>query len=106
MVDEILNTLTKGEHSRTVNLIEERKKLDEEEAIRRRQQEEYDSRIRNEWSLVETLGFTNVQVTDERGAESHHSGPIDFESVKSLRELGIDTSFIDVVKTNLNHGHG
>ena len=106
MVDEILDTLTKGEHSKTVDLIEERKKLDEEEAMRRRAQEEYEARVREEWTFVESLGLTNVPVTDaEVETSAEGSEPIDFEAVKSLRDLGIDTSFIDDIKTNLSSGY-
>ncbi|CAG7717210.1 unnamed protein product [Allacma fusca] len=89
MVDEILNTLTRGEHSKTVNVIEERKKIQIEEAHARKVQEELDT----EWNYVSTMSFTDDSYKQE--APECDNEQIDFDAVKSLNDLGIDTSFVD-----------
>ena len=91
MVDEILNTLTRGEHSKTVNLIEERKKLQEEEEKQKKIQEE----LSTEWNYITSL---NLAPGDENSSSQSAETPaddIDFDAVRSLSELGIDTSFVD-----------
>jgi len=93
MVDEILDTITKGEHRKTVNFIQERKKVEEEEAALRRQQEEFSQQLESEWhqlgeSSVQTLG-TNVN----------------FESLQSLNDLGIDTQFLNEFQVSENAGY-
>jgi len=93
MVDEVLNTLTKGEHSRTVDLIKERKRMEEEELKIKKAQEEYERKIKDEWKMID-LGFKSTQ-------EETPSEEIDFEGLKSLREIGIDTNFIDAIKPKL-----
>ena len=91
MVDEILNTLTRGEHSKTVNLIEERKKLQEEEERQKKLQEE----LSTEWNYVTSLSFTPGDGSSNSQPTESPADDIDFDAVRSLSELGIDTSFVD-----------
>lgn len=69
MVDNLLDLMTGGDHRRTKRVLEERRRLKEEE-----------ERIRQlmEPSVPQT---SNVNV--------------DFQSLRTLSELGIDTSFLD-----------
>jgi len=98
MVDQVLDTLTKGEHSRTVALIEERKKMEEEEDKLRRKQEAYEASIREEWKFVEGIGLPpSAPIQEETGRTE--DGLIDFESLKTLgADLGIETKFIEELK--------
>ncbi len=78
MVDEILDTITKGEHRKTVNFIDERKRVEAEETRLRMQQEELTSQLEMEWQDAVTSVPT-----------------INMDSLKSLGDIGIDTQFLD-----------
>ncbi|KAK6624509.1 hypothetical protein RUM44_011368 [Polyplax serrata] len=69
MVDNLLDLMTGGDHRRTKRVLEERRRLKEEEERIRQLMEPSPSRT------------SNVSV--------------DFQSLRSLSELGIDTSFLD-----------
>lgn len=72
MVDNLLDVLTGGDHRRTKRFIEERRRLREEE-----------ERIRQ---LMEPPVQPSTPVN------------IDFQSLKSLSDLGIETDFIDEIE--------
>lgn len=76
MVDEILDTITKGEHRKTVNLIEERKRIENEEIRLKIQQDELTSQLEMEWQTQTTP-------------------TISLESLQTLGDIGIDTKFLD-----------
>lgn len=76
MVDNLLDLMTGGDHRRTKRYIEDRRRLREEE-----------ERIRQ---LMEPAAPPPV-------CES-----VDFESLKTLSELGIDTSFLDALGKGLD----
>lgn len=97
MVDEVLDTLTKGEHSRTVDIIGERKKMEAEEEAIRRQQQAYEDSIRQEWKFVESMGLPESGLGEEVSAEENEL--IDFDGLKSLEEdLGISIKFVEDLK--------
>ncbi|ODM88433.1 Bromodomain-containing protein 7 [Orchesella cincta] len=89
MVDELLDTVTKGEHKRTVNVVEERKRVEEEEARIRREQEEFQEQLDMEWE-------------NATKAEASSASNDNFDSLRSLSELGIDTSFVEEFKDTGN----
>lgn len=86
MVDELLDTVTKGEHKRTVNVVEERKRLHEEEERIKKEQEEFTRQLEMEWENATKTSQNPVPVDDN------------LESLRSLSELGIDTSFVEDFK--------
>ncbi|CAL8070209.1 unnamed protein product [Orchesella dallaii] len=88
MVDELLDTVTKGEHKRTVNVVEERKRVEDEEARMRKEQEEFQTQLDMEWENA-----TKVAVPTPN---------VNFDSLRSLSELGIDTSFVEEFKDTVN----
>jgi hypothetical protein len=92
MVDEILDTITKGEHRKTVNFVQERKRVEEEETAVRRQQEEFTQQLESEW---QQLGEPAQVVT---------SG-VNYESLQSLNDLGIDTQFLNDFQASDNSGY-
>lgn len=86
MVDNLLDLLTGGEHRKTKRILEERRRLREEE-----------ERIRQ---LLEGKPVAMQGVHDDK----MHQMPnfqqdikVDFGALKSLSELGIDTKFLDIV---------
>ncbi|KAK7080242.1 Bromodomain containing protein 7 [Halocaridina rubra] len=76
LVDQLLNLLTHQQHSRTKSVIEERRKMQEEE---------------------ERINSLLYPPNDTMGSPSQDQQKtnINFTSLKSLRELGIDTGFIE-----------
>jgi hypothetical protein len=88
MVDEILDTITKGEHRKTVNFIEERKKIEAEEAqlLSNPQQEDLGTQLEMEWQ-----DLTQVPQED-----------VNIEALTSLSDIGIDTKFLDDFKHDNN----
>lgn len=89
MVDNLLDTVTKGEHKKTVNVIEERKRMEEEEAIIKKEQEEFAAQLEMEWDSA-----TNSVIQPENSAN------VNIDSLRSLSEFGIDTSFVDELPGN------
>ena len=79
LVDQLLNLLTHKQHSRTQATIEERRKLQDEE----------DKLTKLMMNPQEPIA-TAKEVTNENKETSP-----DFHSLKSLKEMGIDTSFIN-----------
>ncbi|XP_069180388.1 bromodomain-containing protein 7-like isoform X2 [Procambarus clarkii] len=77
LVDQLLNLLTHQQHSRTKSIIEERRRMQEEE-----------ERI-NSILCPGDSGMYPAS-TDQKGHTT-----IDFSSLRSLTELGIDTNFIN-----------
>lgn len=69
MVDNLLDLMTGGDHRRTKRVLEERRRLKEEE-----------ERIRQ---LMEPSGPQQSNTT------------VDFQSLKTLSDLGVDISFIE-----------
>jgi bromodomain-containing protein 7/9 len=86
MVDNLLDLLTGGEHRKTKRMLEDRRKLREEE-----------ERIRQ---LLEGKPVSMQLMPDEK-LHSLSSFPsdikVDFGSLKSLSDVGIDMRFLDVV---------
>jgi hypothetical protein len=86
MVDNLLDLLTGGEHRKTKRILEERRKLREEE-----------ERIRQ---LLEGKPVS-VQLMPDEKMHSLSSFPpdfkVDFGALKSLSDIGIDMKFLDVV---------
>ncbi|XP_069681594.1 bromodomain-containing protein 7-like isoform X2 [Periplaneta americana] len=90
MVDNLLDLLTGGEHRKTKRILEERRRLREEE-----------ERIRQ---LLEGKPVAMQGVHDDK----MHQMPnfqqdikVDFGALKSLSELGIDTKFLDIVEQDI-----
>lgn len=86
MVDNLLDLLTGGEHRKTMRILEERRKLrEEEEQIRQ---------------LLEGKAIS-VQLMSDEKIHSLSSLPpdikVDFGALKALSDVGIDTKFLDVV---------
>jgi len=82
MVDNLLDIMTGGDHRRTKRVIEDRKRLREEE-----------ERIRQ---LMEPPVTSSPSVAPP-------PAPIDFRSLKSLADLGIDTKFLDGMGKSNNY---
>lgn len=86
MVDNLLDLLTGGEHRKTKRVLEERRKLREEE-----------ERIRQ---LLEGKPVSLQGMSDDK-IHSVSSFPpdikVDFGALKSLSDIGIDMKFLDVV---------
>jgi hypothetical protein len=86
MVDNLLDLLTGGEHRKTKRVLEERRKLREEE-----------ERIRQ---LLEGKSVSLQGMSDDK-IHSMSSFPpdikVDFGALKSLSDIGIDMKFLDVV---------
>ncbi|CAL4073770.1 unnamed protein product, partial [Meganyctiphanes norvegica] len=83
LVDQLLNLLTHQQHSRTKAVIQERRRLQEEE-----------ERITS--MLVPKPSESSTLVTSQ---EQKPNDEIDFKSLKTLTELGIDTSFLGAFET-------
>jgi bromodomain-containing protein 7/9 len=86
MVDNLLDLLTGGEHRKTKRILEERRKLREEE-----------ERIRQ---LLEGKPICLQGMSDDK-IHSMSSFPpdikVDFAALKSLSDIGIDIKFLEVV---------
>jgi len=85
MVDNLLDLLTGGEHRKTKRILEERRKLREEE-----------ERIRQ---LLEGKPVSMQGMPDDK-MQSVSFPPdikVDFGALKSLSDIGIDMKFLDVV---------
>lgn len=109
MVDGILDAITHGEHSKTINVIEERRKIEAEEAEIRRQEEEYAKCIAEESNFLERLGFPTTDVKpfgkDEVTVKNEvDDSKINFDSLKSLNDLGIEVGFLEELKNNVDAG--
>ncbi|XP_050700060.1 bromodomain-containing protein 7-like isoform X2 [Eriocheir sinensis] len=77
LVDQLLNLLTHQQHSRTTTAITNRRRLEEEE------------------ERISALLCPPSEAGGQAGAQDQKPNPnIDFGALKSLNELGIDTSFI------------
>lgn len=76
MVDNLLDLMTGGEYRKSKNVIDEQKKFQEEE-----------ERVRE---LIENKGVVNSNVSDVSNTK------IEFDQLKTLSDLGIDTSFLKV----------
>lgn len=76
MVDNLLDLMTGGEYRKSKNVIDEQKKFQEEE-----------ERVRE---LIENRGVVNSNVSDVSNTK------IEFDQLKTLSDLGIDTSFLKV----------
>lgn len=76
MVDNLLDLMTGGDHRRTKRVLEDRRRLKEEE-----------ERIR--------------QLMEPSAPQTPPNVNVDFKSLRTLSELGIDTSFLDAFG-NLN----
>ncbi|XP_014271236.1 bromodomain-containing protein 7 [Halyomorpha halys] len=74
MVDNLLDLMTGGEYRKSKNVIDEQKKFQEEE-----------ERVRE---LIENKGASNTNHPDLSNTK------IEFDQLKTLSELGIDTSFL------------
>lgn len=77
LVDQLLNLLTHEQHSRTKSIIEERRRMQEEE-----------ERINSLLCPSGDFG-AYTSLSDQKG-----SATIDFSSLRSLSDLGIDTGFL------------
>lgn len=90
MVDNLLDLLTGGEHRKTKRVLEERRKLREEE-----------ERIRQ---LLEGKPVSMQGMSDDK-IHSVSSFPpdikVDFGALKSLSDIGIDMKFLDVVEQEI-----
>jgi bromodomain-containing protein 7/9 len=86
MVDNLLDLLTGGEHRKTKRILEDRRKLRED-----------DERIRQ---LLEGKPLSMQGMSDDK-IHSMSSFPpdikVDFGALKSLSDVGIDIKFLDVV---------
>lgn len=91
MVDELLDTVTNGVHKRTVNVIEERKRMEEEEARLKREQDEFTAQLEMEWENATNAATSQIPSED-----------VCFDSLRSLSDLGIDTSFVEDLKDQEN----
>lgn len=74
MVDNLLDLMTGGEYRKSKNVIDEQKKFQEEE-----------ERVRE---LIENKGVVNSNLSDLSNTK------IEFDQLKTLSDLGIDTSFL------------
>lgn len=90
LVDQLLNLLTHQQHSRTKGVVQERRRLQEEE-----------ERITS--MLVPTPSENSSPVAS---LEQKPNDDIDFKSLKTLTELGIDTSFLSAFETKAKHSAG
>ncbi|XP_063225828.1 bromodomain-containing protein 7 isoform X2 [Bacillus rossius redtenbacheri] len=76
MVDNLLDLLTAGEHRKTKHILEEKRKLREEE-----------ERIR--------------QLLEDKGSPAVPPAPVDIGALKSLSDIGIDTSFLESLEKDM-----
>lgn len=88
MVDELLDTITKGEHKKTVNVIEERKRVEEADARFKQEQDIFVRQLESQWENA------------TKSTEPEFSGNLD--SLRGLSDLGIDTSFVDACADTAN----
>ena len=83
MVDNLLDLLTGGEHRKTKRILEEKRKIREE-----------DERIRQ---MLEGKPGPMQGVTDDKmhPMPTQPDMKVDFDSLKSLGDMGIDTKFLE-----------
>lgn len=91
LVDQLLNLLTHQQHSRTKAVIQERRRLQEEE-----------ERIAS--MLIPTPSESSSPVAASQ--EQKNSNEVDFKSLRTLTELGIDTGFLYAFETKAKHSAG
>jgi len=84
LVDQLLNLLTHQQHSRTKAVIQERRRLQEEE-----------ERIAS--MLIPTPSESSTSMAASQ--EQKNSNEVDFKSLRTLSELGIDTGFLNAFET-------
>ena len=104
MVDGILDSITHGEHSKTINRVEERKRIEAEEAEYKRMEEESAKCIAEETSFLDKLGFgMSVPLLSDKEVklENVAAPEINYDSLTSLKDLGIDTGFLNEMKQTL-----
>ena len=85
MVDNLLDLLTGGEHKKTKRILEERRRLREE-----------DERIRQ---MLEGKPVSMQGVPDDKvhAVPNQPDMKVDFDSLKSLTDCGIDMKFLETV---------
>lgn len=90
MVDNLLDLLTGGEHRKTKRILEERRRLREE-----------DERIRQ---MLEGKQVTMQGVSDGKmhPISIQPDMKVDFDALKSLNDIGIDMKFLDTVEQDMH----
>lgn len=91
LVDQLLNLLTHQQHSRTKAVIQERRRLQEEE-----------ERIAS--MLIPTPSESSSPVGASQ--DQKKSNEVDFKSLRTLTELGIDTGFLNAFETKAKQSAG
>ncbi|XP_071092331.1 bromodomain-containing protein 7-like [Haliotis cracherodii] len=76
MVDVLLDVLTKGEHSKTRRLLEQKKKVEADKKAEEEKQKEKEAKVKKN---------------------------IDFNSLRSLGDLGLDVSFVDYFEKEIGN---
>lgn len=101
MVDNLLDLLTNGEHRRTKKILEERKKLrDEEERVR--QMLENRSTCGQNGPLTQATPVQPVSAPNPPVNVASNVDPkVDFSSLKSLSSVGLDVGFLDDLEFQL-----
>ncbi|XP_022109958.1 bromodomain-containing protein 7-like isoform X2 [Acanthaster planci] len=84
LVDNLLNTLTKGQHTKTMAVLQKRGDKESENANRS------DGQSTSGSGTSETAGSQDVVKKENKGVSS----PIPFDSLRTLSDLGIDVSFL------------
>jgi len=104
MVDEVLDTVTKGEHSKTVNYIEERKEIERAEKKVKQEEEIFKAQVEEEWNQFANVAVTAGADLDPDQAEAISSNSVitecfDLGNIKSLADIGIDVDFLKELDT-------
>ncbi|XP_047000095.1 bromodomain-containing protein 7 isoform X1 [Schistocerca americana] len=83
MVDNLLDLLTSGEHSKTKKILEERRKLREEE-------EKIKQMLEGKGNYSNVVNNENVPPLKEK--------KVDMNQLKTIKDFGLDTCFLDVLE--------
>lgn len=106
MVDNLLDIMTGGDHRKTKKLLEEKKKIREEEELEEKRLKNFiESKktpningITQTASGVKSATVSPVSVSKSFGFEEQPK--VELNQLKSLSDLGIDTSFIEYFGTS------
>lgn len=108
MVDNLLDILTGGEHSKAISVIQQHEKEEEEKIRKDEEAEEEKARqaaaaaaaaiVKPEIKVEEVTEDKDSSVADQSGSGE----AIDFKSLQSLEDLGLDVSFLDSLEKSLD----